>query len=536
VGTRRSPSGLPFDHPLPSIEGLDADFGEHLGDRRVEGLVNAHAQSHGDQSPRRPHPPADRVGRRGADEQMGDPSRFRGGLWLQHGGHPSGIEALAVGARTETIGKFKGILSITGPSYSPLWPLTVEAGTLGAFAWAGRQSRCKRARRRSKWGGAERGSRLCGSRRPPWGRGSLPRLSPGRFGADVELFRLFGFAIEPQRLLDEDLFSQPAGGALSVRASLRNALDGSLRTAEKSGRLTQVVLKVDLDPANPRTNPVREAIVDLAFGSGGKAKRGALALASQLSRAMDERSPDCLFLVAAYRQRDLDERRVALWIFPQDEAFRFTPGQDDNDIELLTDIFSRTSALRKMALFAGKNLDTHFLDGLVLDYQTGRADDVAGFWIRRFLESQLAITPAAGTKVLSDALKRAAEADLSAEQHRQVHAAALAVHTMPQTHWSLEQVANEFLSGKASQVFLASAENDATRTSVFKLDREALQRGLSFRNFRLLDNVWVSAPIDQVGEGKRVQLETQETDGEGPAERLRLEADVIQDKLASRRV
>jgi hypothetical protein len=351
----------------------------------------------------------------------------------------------------------------------------------------------------------------------------------------MELFRLYGFAIQPQRLIDEDLFVDPEGGQLTVRASLRNALNGSLKVAEDSGRLTQVTLNVDLSPGGGRTNPLRTATMNLAFGSGAKSKAAALALAVQLSRAMDERSPECLFLVAAYRESGNEERRVALWIFPQDEAFRFSPGE--NDIELLTDIFSRTSALRKMALFSGKELDTHFLTGEVLDYQTGRADDVANFWIQRFLESRLAITPAAGTKVLADALKRAASADLNAEENQQVHTAALAIHTMPQTHWSLEQIANEFLSGKARDVFLSTAENDATRTSVFELDRAALQRGLNYRNFRLPDNVWVSAPIDQVGDDKLVQVETQDdrVDGGGPAERLRIDADVLQDRLGSRR-
>jgi hypothetical protein len=354
----------------------------------------------------------------------------------------------------------------------------------------------------------------------------------------MNLSRLYGFAIEPQRLIDEDLFSEPLGGQLPVRDSLRIALDNSLRAAEKSGRMTEVTLKVNTDPAAARTCHVRDAVLSVAFESGKKAAEAAKFLGCQLSKAMDERSPECLFLLAAYVEKGSKKRRVALWIFPQDEAFRFTPGQKDNDIELLTEIFSRTSALRKMALFEGKNLATSFLKAKVLDYQTGRADDVAGFWIRRFLEAGLSITPAAGTKVLADALKRASDADLTQQENQQVHAAALAIHTMPQTHWSLEEVANNFLAGKAREVFLATAENDATRTSTFELDRAALQRGLSYRNFRLPGDVWVSAPLDQVGDGGLVQVEpSDDADSEtGLGERLRLEAEVIQDRLGSRRV
>lgn len=347
----------------------------------------------------------------------------------------------------------------------------------------------------------------------------------------MDLFRLYGFAIDPQRLVDEDLFTDPLGGALPIRQSLRGALAKSLKTADQSGMMTKVVLEVDQQPGGGRGSAVRDSVLELAFGRAPKAENGALQLARRLSKAMDERSPECLFLLAAYREGD--KRQVALWIFPQDEAFRFSPGgTQGSNIELLTDIFSRTSGLRKMALFSGRNIDAHFLDAQVLDYQVGRADDVADFWVRRFLAAELMITPAQGTKVLADALKRASEADLSADENRQVQAAALAVHTMQREHWSLEQVAQEFLAGKAKEVFLSSVDNEEARTSVFRLDRQALERGLSMRNFRLPDGVFVSAPITEVGEGKLVQI----LDGDGDGERLRVEADVIQDRLSSRRV
>lgn len=184
----------------------------------------------------------------------------------------------------------------------------------------------------------------------------------------MNLSRLYGFAIEPQRLVDEDLFNEPMGGQLPVRDSLRIALDNSLRGAEKSGRMTEVTLKVNTDPAADRTCPVRDAVLSVAFENGKKAADAAQFLGCQLSKAMDERSPECLFLLAAYVEKGSKKRQVALWIFPQDEAFRFTPGQKDNDIELLTEIFSRTSALRKMAQFEGKKLATSFLQAKVLDY------------------------------------------------------------------------------------------------------------------------------------------------------------------------
>jgi 37-kD nucleoid-associated bacterial protein len=356
-------------------------------------------------------------------------------------------------------------------------------------------------------------------------------------GPAVELTRLFGYEIEPQRKVPEDVFSQPLGGELAVGESLRVALGNSLGAARKSNKMTEVVLRVDEDPDHERTCPVRDAVLEVGFADESAAAVSAGWLAAQLSRAMDERSKDCLLLIAAYGEEGKKARRVAAWIFPQDEAFRFTAGKEGNDIELLTEIFSRTSALRKMAVFEGKKLTTNFITADVLDFQFGRADDVADFWITRFLEARLSITPAAGTKVLADALKRASEADISPEENEQVHNAALAIRTMPQTHWSLEEVANTFLSGSAREVFLAAAPNDIARTSSFKMDRPALERGLSFRNFKLTKNVYISAPIEEVGEDKIVRVERVDGAAEdGTGEKVRIDAEVLQDRLGSRHV
>lgn len=59
----------------------------------------------------------------------------------------------------------------------------------------------------------------------------------------VNLVRLYGFAIEPQRLAG-DLFTEPLGGKVPIRKTLRVALDNFLRTAEKSGKMTDVTLRL----------------------------------------------------------------------------------------------------------------------------------------------------------------------------------------------------------------------------------------------------------------------------------------------------
>jgi hypothetical protein len=124
---------------------------------------------------------------------------------------------------------------------------------------------------------------------------------------------------------------------------------------------------------------------------GAHAEAAAAELAARLSQAMENRSPACLFLAAGYRDSAAAPvREVTLWIFPRDDAFRFRSRA--HAIELLSDVFSRTSRLRKLALFDGRNLRTDFLEADVLDFQAGGIGGVAEFWIERFLETGSRLT------------------------------------------------------------------------------------------------------------------------------------------------
>src|SRR5690349_21762821 len=129
----------------------------------------------------------------------------------------------------------------------------------------------------------------------------------------MALFRLYAYSVEPQRTVSEADFVAPAGGAVATGAALRSALDAALGTA-RAERPTSVSLRVDPDP-KVRTSPIRDAVMQVAFAVRTEsAEAAAEGLAERLSRAMDNRSPACLFLAAAYRESAATpSREVALW-------------------------------------------------------------------------------------------------------------------------------------------------------------------------------------------------------------------------------
>ena len=173
--------------------------------------------------------------------------------------------------------------------------------------------------------------------------------------------------------------------AVGGRISNPNALTGALGKAAAQVRAqdwTAVdfdLREIDDERGRRRSNPPRDAMLELAFGDEATSDGAASDLARFLGDAMDQRSQPHLLAVVATHQED--EGAVAIWAFPQDDAFRFNPTKRPT-IELLDRVFSRTSRLRKAARFEGQNHDSSFLRGNVVDFQTGRAREQVGPPIR----------------------------------------------------------------------------------------------------------------------------------------------------------
>lgn len=351
----------------------------------------------------------------------------------------------------------------------------------------------------------------------------------------MRLFRLYAYPVEPQRTVAAEDFVDPVGSRIDWTAELEGALAAALAAARQ---MTTVDLRLDTTPGR-RTSDVRDGVMDFAFQPRHEtAAPAALGLARRLSMSMDERSKPCLFLAAAYRESaTAPRRRVALWIFPRDEAFRF----HQMTIELLNDIFSRSSRLRKLALFEGNHIRSHFTNARVLDFQAGGVDEVARFWIDRFLDAQLSISSEAGTRLLAQTISRVSEAELSPDEREQLQAAAIAVRTMPRSSWSLEQFATQMLSDELRARFLAEAPNDESRRSIFGFERQVFEDSLRTRIFRLDGGVTVYSPLEEVGNTVQVvqarrSNEAAMSPGENArGERLRVEGTVVSDKMSKRR-
>jgi hypothetical protein len=337
----------------------------------------------------------------------------------------------------------------------------------------------------------------------------------------VDLYRVHAFTVEPSRTLESA--PPPAGGRIAITSELQGALERNLKSACFDSR---TAVDFDVDPAT-RTNVVRDEVMSYAFGSDDAADTVADSLANRLSQAMDLRSPHCLFVLTAVRRGEA--RSVILWTFPRDDAFQFEARGGAPLLRVLTDVFSQSSKLRKAARFQGEELRNHFLSGRALDFQSSSTSlEIANFWIVDFLDCRFGLTQDGGTNLLARTLRAAVAGADDAHERDQLVAAMLSLRHSPRSRWSLKEVADQYLSGRARQRLLDSVPDTATRVATFELNRELFERELRYRVFTLDTGVVVSSPVDEVGQSVSVS--------EGERRRLSCAGDVVGEKVRTRSV
>lgn len=311
--------------------------------------------------------------------------------------------------------------------------------------------------------------------------------------------QVWAFAVKPAPREGGGPVAALEGGRVPESAPLEGVVSSAERRA-KAEDWTDVDFRVHEiadDRGGRRSCATRDDCLDLAFGSTAQQDAGAVALASRLSAAMDGRSHSHL-LVLIEGVDGAGEAEVTAWTFPHDDALRFD-ARGVPKVEVLADVFSQTSRLRKAAVFKGRPRDTSFLSGKALDLQTGRASiDVANYWVGKFLQCQLAITPLIGTENLANAIKKL-DATLTDPQERAtLTIAVLHLQRAPQRSWTLDEFADQNLPPALGERLRASSDPNLVHAR-FELETEAYSRLLNLKIYTLDNGVVVSSPISQVG-------------------------------------
>jgi hypothetical protein len=328
----------------------------------------------------------------------------------------------------------------------------------------------------------------------------------------MKLARLFAFEIYPQKGIAEP--SRPVGGRIVPNDRIKNTL-GQIDMDARLDKATSIAFHVQNPKTDKYQNAMRNRVLDFCFYSAKKSQVASEEMALSLSRAMDNRSKPLLLLVSSFELAN-NRRRVVIWAFPKDEAFKFSATKQGATVEFVPDVFSVSSQLRKAAVFEGTKSNDSFWEGRMLDLQSGTTD----LWIKDFLQSRLSVGGHQGTARMVDTIAEFYKSAIDDESREQVFNAIVAVRTSPVRRMSLARFAKDYLSNDVKVNFLASVASE-DRNVTFDFDRALFETKLGFKLFKMKDDVYVSAPIGLVGTTVKISNSKLSYKGEIVEEKLR---------------
>jgi hypothetical protein len=309
----------------------------------------------------------------------------------------------------------------------------------------------------------------------------------------MELFRAHAFSVSPSKGSSKGPII--TGGVLSPSTELKGALSEAGKAA-KLGERTDIEFNVN---TQTRTCDMRDRLMEFGFGNSEQAKSATADMANRLSESMDNRSSSCLFIATSYKEEETRRTNV-LWVFPRDDAFQLTRRGDEPSIELLKDIFAKSSNLRKGALFSGSNTRAGHLQGKAFDMQSGaKSTELADFWIVRFLDCRLMITDEQGTKVVAEMFRKFYKQSNDLSSKEAAYGAMISLKNSRRKRWSIKNIASELLNGEDGRRFLRCAPNEECKRSEFNFNKEVFQDRIGTRVFHLNTEVIVASPFAEIG-------------------------------------
>jgi len=334
--------------------------------------------------------------------------------------------------------------------------------------------------------------------------------------------RVYAYSIPPQR--DEPSPVQPRCAQVTDRDVLRSIAEAK-EEAKFDGR---TLVTFNLDPAT-RTCSMREALMRFGFGQTRSIRAAADEMAMRLSTAMDQRTKHSLFVVAAEDGRTANHRAITLWTFPRDQAYHFKPGTSELEVELLVEVFTKSSKHKKAALFEGRETRVDFLNGRVVDHQANsRINKVANYWIDDFLGASLSIEAASASKLMGRGLRAAHAAARNAAEQEEVMAAIMTLKHSQQRMWTFRSFAENHLTGFNRAKFLEAMPDEGAQNSGFEFVKDAFEEAVQYRVFQLPNQVFVTSPLSEVNRSVKII----ESRGDGQR-RVRCEGEIVDEKIRS---
>lgn len=270
-----------------------------------------------------------------------------------------------------------------------------------------------------------------------------------------------------------------AGATLPHKGQLFDVLEGVYSTSKAD---SNVEISFNNDTDGKQHNQCRDLL--LKYLSGPTQLRGH-DLALKLQNATDRRSGLGLFFLMSGEENG--KKRLVFSRFPTKEAISAELSGGALNIEFLEKVFMRNASAYKAAIYEDSSLKTGFWTGRAVDKQSaGHATKVSNYWIEDFLDSDLRVTSAEGTRQLGVALKAAIKNAPTIAMKTELAAAATLAHSMAGARTSIRDFADKFgLSPDAFQMIETQLRFPELANVPFKFDSNEFRAHVTYRSVEL---------------------------------------------------
>lgn len=185
--------------------------------------------------------------------------------------------------------------------------------------------------------------------------------------------------------------------------------------------------------------------------------------------------------------RNGDRSKVVICRFPADQGILAEEGKDSLTVEFLEKVFMKSATAYKAAAYSGKTTGASFWNGKAIDKQINdNATQIANYWIRDFLASELKTTAAQGSKRLAVALRTAMNFLSDADAKAEIAAAVtLATKLNGQTTSAQSFCQDNGLSSGATDAVRKAIKSDGLMNENFQFDINEFRQHLAFRSVEL---------------------------------------------------
>jgi hypothetical protein len=246
---------------------------------------------------------------------------------------------------------------------------------------------------------------------------------------------------------------------------------------------------------NPRAdgvqqNPCRDLVLEYL---GGPSLVRGRKIADRLQRVTDKRSGlGLLFMMAG---KEGQQHKFVISRFPTDSAILAEEGAQSLTVEFLDRVFMKSATSYKAAAYQDSSLSSGFWLGRAIDRQVNSGTiQLSNYWIAEFLASDFQLTPAAGTRRLSVALRNAAKETTDTKVKSEIAAAVtLAGRLAGQTTSVNEFMDQAGLSDSSKAAIKKQMKSGSLAAERFRFDLTEFKSQVGFRSIQLDNGAMISA-------------------------------------------